>query len=46
MTKMDISWENLTQEVEFPPYEEWEKLPLPDEIDEHYKKITEEIKDV
>lgn len=38
-----VSWENLTREIELPPYEEWEQLSLPEDIDEHYNKITEEI---
>ena len=31
-------------ELEFPPYEEWDKLPpLPDELEKKYKEITKEI---
>lgn len=38
-----VSWDNLTREIELPPYDEWENLPLPDELEKQYKEITKEI---
>ena len=38
-----VSWENLTREIELPPYSEWGKGSLPEELDKQYKEITKEI---
>lgn len=34
-----VSWDNLTREIELPPYEEWEHLPTPDGM---YEPLTGE----
>lgn len=38
-----VSWDNLTREIELPPYNEWENLPLPEELDEHYNQIMKGV---
>lgn len=38
-----VSWDNLTREIELPPYDEWGNLPLPEELDEHYKQILKGV---
>lgn len=43
MKSKDLNWENMTREIELPPYEEWEYLPTPEELDEHYNQIMKGV---
>lgn len=38
-----VSWDNLTREIELPPYDEWEHLPTPEELDEHYNQTMKGV---
>lgn len=42
MSKIDVSWENMTQEVDI-DFTATKDMPLPEELDEHYKQITKGV---